>query len=75
MFKAAKILILQNAAKSVKESIRTPKRGTSLLTSKNVTVIGILMTLIQAHMNGRTKVTPWDIAIQHDSNLIKKMQN
>ena len=75
MFKAAKILILQNAAKSVKECILTPKRGISSLTSKNVIAIGILMTLIQAHMYGRTKVTPWDIAIQHESNLIKKMQN
>ena len=30
--------------------ILTQKRGTSLLTSKNVTVIGILMILIQAHV-------------------------
>ena len=70
--KTADMSILQNAVMSVKKCIRTQKRGTSSLTSQDVTAIGILMVLIQANMCGSTKVTPWAIAIQNDSNLIKR---
>ena len=69
--KTADLLILQNAVMSVKKCIRTQKRGTSSLTSQDVTAIGILMVLIQANMCGSMTVTPWAIAIKNDSNLIK----
>ena len=69
--KTADLSILQNAVMSVKKCIRTQKRGTSSLTSQDVTVIGFLMVLIQANMCGSMTVTQWAIAIQNDSNLIK----